>query len=502
MAIALIVATGMFSSVAVAQSTHTITVKLLADDKEPTVRRLWEKRYRERLAAASEIIERCCHVRFQVVEVATWTSSEDIHDLDQLANELVRKVRPEPAQLVIGFTGQGRSLQLDKRVGDAKGPFCPYILAREWGQQVTDPERLEILVHELGHYLGAVHSPERKSVMRPDLSDRQSRARGFQIGFDARNAEVLRVVSDELRKHPVASLALLSPQAKDRLRPLYQSLAAALPNDPAAPRYLAMMDRSFRVPDNSAERLHALQTGASSVVQAVTDAAADNRLLPEKSSVSGATRSSGDELTELYVRRAATAARKLPQDVTAGAFLLGIGVALDDSTLVRSSPVIGEYWRHIEPDFARTTRVALLGSPTMRGRHDSAQHFAISAALYALFGSNRAENAGLMKELSDSRAGGSGFSFADYSADLAGIQFAAAVSDGRVPLIRVENSFLVRDFVPELKELKEGIAWNDFVKNYGDPLNGRFIQERNRLLKQVLAMPGYKNPLVDAILGK
>ena len=254
--------------------------------------------------------------------------------------------------------------------------------------------------------------------MRPDVSDRQSRARGYRIRFDARNAEVLRVVSDELRSHPVASLALLSPQAKDRLRPLYQSLATALPNDPAAPQYLAMMDRSAGVPSNSAERLHALQAGARSVVQAVTDAAADNRLLPEKSG-GGVTRSSGDDLTELYVRRAAAAARKLPPDVAAAAFLLGIGVALDDSTLVRNSPVVGEYWRHIEPDFARTTRVPLLGNPTMRQRHNSAQHFAVSAALAVLFGSGNAEAAGIGKEMSDARSGGSGFSFADYLADLA-----------------------------------------------------------------------------------
>ena len=34
----------------------TIPVKILVDDKEPTVRRVWEKRYRERMAEASEII--------------------------------------------------------------------------------------------------------------------------------------------------------------------------------------------------------------------------------------------------------------------------------------------------------------------------------------------------------------------------------------------------------------------------------------------------------------
>ncbi len=239
--------------------------------------------------------------------------------------------------------------------------------------------------------------------------------------------------------------------------------------------------------------------GARTVVQAVTDAAADNHLLPEKSAVGGAARFSGDELTELYVRRAATAARKLPPNVAAAAFLMGIGVALDDSPLLPSTPIVGVYWRQIEPQSARITRVALLGSPTMRGRHDLAQHFAISAALAVLLGSKTSEAVGIGKEMSDSEHG-SGFSFADLSADLGGIQFAGAVAGGRVPLARLESGFLVRDFLPDPKGLKEGIALGDFVETYGSPLDPRFVRERERLRAQILAMPGYKNAPAAAML--
>jgi hypothetical protein len=499
-AIALAVTTGMFSLPAVAETPYTISVKILADNKELMVRRLWEKRYRDRLAAASDIIERCCHVRFKVVEVSTWTSSDDLGDLGQLMEEFMRKVRPEPAQLVIGFTGQYRSLREDKHIGGAKGPFCPYVLIREWGRQVTDSERLEILVHELGHYLGAAHSPDRKSVMRPDISDRQSRARAYQISFDTVNAAVLRVISDELRKRPVGHLAQLSPEAKEQLRPLYRSLVAALPNDPAAPHYLAMLDRSLGVPSESSTRVQAVLAGARLVVRAVSDTAADNHLLPEKSTVGGAVRFSKDELTELYVRRAAAAANRLPQNVAAPAFLLGIGVALDDSNLLPSAPIVGEYWRQIEPQSARTTRVALLGEPTMRGRRDLTLHFAASAALTILVNSTNAEAAGIGKEISDSRSGGSGFSFADLSADLAGIQFAAAVAGGRIPLARLENGFVVRDFLPDPSKLKEGIAWDDFARDYGFPPDARFLQERQRLLGQIVAMPGYRSSHIETML--
>jgi hypothetical protein len=221
----------------------TVPVKLLVDDKEPRVRRIWEKQYRERIIAASAIIERYCRVRFEVVAVGTWTSDDKTHDFLQLMMEFERKVQPAPARLAIGFTAQYETLREDKRMGGAKGPFRPHVLIREWGRQVTEPERLEMLVHELGHYLGAVHSPEPQSVMRPDLSDRQSRARNFRIRFDAANALIVRLLGEELRKRPLTHLGQLPSATKDQLRPVYKSLAAALPHDPAAPRHLAMLNQ-------------------------------------------------------------------------------------------------------------------------------------------------------------------------------------------------------------------------------------------------------------------
>jgi hypothetical protein len=500
-ALSLIVAPGFLSLAAAADAPYVISVKLLADDREPTVQRVWEKRYRDRLAAASDIIERCCNIKFNVVAVDTWGSNDNIHDLGQLIDEFERKVKPGPARLVLGFTGQYQSLKGDIHMGGARGPFRSHVLIREWGRQITEPERLEMLVHELGHYLGAAHSAEHQSVMRPDISDRQSRLRSFQISFDARNAEALSIISGELRKRPLGHLAQLSPEAKDRLRPIYSSLAAALPKDPAAPRYLAMLDLQLGLAAAPSTHAAAVIAGASTVVRAVTAAAADNRLLPEKPAgvAKGNFRLSGDELTERYVRQAAVAARRLPKDVGPAALLVGLGVALDDSPLLPSVPILGALWQQVEPPSARRLRLAMLGTPTMRGRHDSAQHFAVSAALTALFGPQQAEAAGIIKEMSDSR-GGSGFSFADLSADLAGIQFAAVVGSGRIPLSRLESGFLVPDFIPDLSGLKEGIAWRDFVETYGSPVDARFTIERELLRRQIVALPAYKSLLQQTTL--
>lgn len=222
----------------------TIPVKILVDDDEPTAQRIWEKRYKQRLTEASDIIERHCRVRFDVVAVDRWVSDDSTHDLGKLIDDFQKKVKPEPARLAIGFTGRYQTFRQDKHMGGTRGPFRSHILIREWGAQITESERIEILVHELGHFLGAVHSAEPKSVMRPDLGDRQARARSFHIGFDARNTLAMYLVGEELRRRPLFSLAQLPPDTQNELRAVYSSLATDLPTDPAALGYLGMLNVS------------------------------------------------------------------------------------------------------------------------------------------------------------------------------------------------------------------------------------------------------------------
>ena len=472
---------------------YTVPVKILADDKEPTVRRVWEKRYRQRLAEASDIFERCCRVRFKVVAVDTWTSNGNAKQLGKLLKEFEREVKPDPARLAIGFTGQHKGLGNERRMGGTRGPLRPHILIREWGRQLAEPDRLEMLVHELGHFLGAVHSSEDQSVMRPDIGDRQARARAFRIGFDARNTLALYLVGEELRTRPLLHLCQLPSATKSVLRGAYRSLAADLPNDTSSARYLAVLDQSPGLVLAPPERTRAVIAGARTVVQSVSEAARQNRQLPEEAVATAGEpfRREGDELSEYYVRRAAAAARRLPPNDAAGAFLLGLGAALDDSDLLWNSPGVGRFWRQLESQSERGERLSVLGAPTMRARRDLAQHFTLSVALAVLVGPQAAEGAGILKEMADSRRG-SGFSFVDLSADLAGILFADAVQKKKVPLSRLENSFSVADFLPDPAGLKEGIDWSDFVEAYGDVPDRRLFAEREALRKRILSLPGYK----------
>ena len=72
--------------------------------------------------------------------------------------------------------GPARSREKDAAFGCSLGPLHTHILIREWKPR-TEPERLEVLVHELGHFLGACHSPENDSVMRPLLGDGRANLR-------------------------------------------------------------------------------------------------------------------------------------------------------------------------------------------------------------------------------------------------------------------------------------------------------------------------------------
>ena len=80
----------------IAHATYTIAVKILVDDDQPVVQKIWEKELRERVEAASEIFERHCGVRFEVKAVDTWVSDNAITDFEKTIQEFESKVNPAP----------------------------------------------------------------------------------------------------------------------------------------------------------------------------------------------------------------------------------------------------------------------------------------------------------------------------------------------------------------------------------------------------------------------
>jgi hypothetical protein len=228
-----------------------------------------------------------------------------------------------------------------------------------------------------------------------------------------------------------------------------------------------------------------LEKDARAVVAAVVGAARENRRSAEPLA--------GDELTAALVRAAAGAARKLPEARSGPAFALAVGIALDTSDLMRVNPVVGATWKRVESDPERKVRLKVLGTPTVHGRHDLAQHFAVSAALTAVLGEKKAESAGIIKELLDSGEGGSGFSFADLAADLAGIALARRVLARPAALAEAQKRFRVADFALPPTGLVEGLTLAEFEKRYGGTRDPRFKKARDDLVRRIAALPGHKD---------
>ena len=106
-------------------------------------------------------------------------------------------------------------------------------------------------------------------------------------------------------------------------------------------------------------------------------------------------------------------------------------------------------------------------SVTLLGRHDTPQHFLVSAVLSARGGGALADVIGLYKEVADSR-GGSGFSFNDLAADRAGTRLGLlAVGDPMAFQARLAAGVLEADLMPRVADLPESMSAQEFRQRFG-----------------------------------
>lgn len=468
----------------------TIDVKLFVDDDEVRNRQTWEPDLRQRIDDASAILAAHCGVRLRVVSVDAWDSDDLQSDFHESLAEFERETRPNPAMVCIGFTSQYQINVGRVHMGGTRGALHSHILLKERARNIGDTEKLELLVHELGHYLGATHSAEATSVMRPVLGQGRQRAAGARVQFDAPNTLLMSLLGQEIRQRRARSLADVSPPVRDRMREIYASLGDALPEDGSAANYMnlvAVAGPKAIIKDARAVLQHVART--AEITHRVRTEANSNTAAANAAGQFGA----GDRLLELYVRQAASAAQQAQPENGPRAFLLAMGVALDDAGALRQIPLAGTVAAHIEGNAERTRRAASMGKPTMRDRADLAKHFFVSAHLVALAGSAPARAAGLAKEIADSQ-GGTGFSFVDLAADRAGEAFAEAVISGRLPLERVAADFAVESFMPTVDDLPESLDEADFKANFGGPGDARFSAALAEIDARIRALPGYRTP--------
>ncbi len=463
--------------------TVMIPVKILVDEEEPGRPGIWEQRLKRRVEAASAIFEKNFHIGFRVAAFGTWKSDNSITDFFDSLAEFEQKVDPSPAKIAIGFTSQWSMARGRIHMAGTRGPLHAHILVREGNPQINEPERLEFLVHELGHYLGAAHSPEPQSAMRPVLGDKRAGRSDFHINFDPVNALAIGMISEEMRRSNVTNVTQLQYTTRRRLEQIYKELSRTMPEDPAGFQYAGLM-RTNESP---------LAVSARQVVQQIVRAAVENRALAV-AVVEGSTRPArreGDALTAYYVREAARAAAALPAEAASQAFLLGLAVGLDSSTAPANLPGAAGLMRSVETPSERQIRLTILGKPTMRERLDLTQDFFSSAFMTATNGADATQSALLDAELSKAQRP-VGLSFKVIAADRAGSRFGRSVVDKRFPLRLLATSFEVASYMPEVDSLPDGISAKDLSSQFGGKTDPRFLKQLQEIDQHVLLLPGYR----------
>jgi hypothetical protein len=469
----------------------SIPVKILVDEEEPGRPGIWEQRLKRRVEAASAIFEKNYRIGFHVAAIGTWKSDNSITDFFDALREFEQKVDPSPAKIAIGFTSQWPMARGRIHMAGTRGPLHSHILVREGSPQINEPERLEFLVHELGHYLGAAHSPEPMSVMRPVLGDNRAGRSDFHIQFDPVNALSVAMVTEEMRRSNISKASQLQYATRKRLEQIYQELARSMPEDPAGAQYAGLM-RTNETP---------LAVSARQVLQQIVRAAVENKGLP-LTAIEGSkepARREGDALTSYYVREAARAASALPAEVAVPAFLLGVTIGLGTSTTPTNIPGAPGLVQTVEPASDRQIRLAVMGKPTVRGRLDLAQHFFSSAYRTASTNAETSQAALIDVEISKALRPG-GLSFKVIASDRAGSRFGRSLVDKRFTLRWLATTFEVASYMPEIDSLPDGLAAKDLNSQFGVKTDPRFAKKLREIDQSVLLLPGYRT--TGAVFGR
>jgi hypothetical protein len=226
----------------------------------------------------------------------------------------------------------------------------------------------------------------------------------------------------------------------------------------------------------------AVLDAARSVVTAIADESKKTQEREARSS---------DALTERGFRMAAERCRQLPAEQAAAAYTLGLAIALDRSSVLRSLAPRGIPWDKIESDDERRQRLEVMGEPTMFGRASLTQNFVVSAAVLLLVDGQAVSAAGLQEEFLRVQ-GGDRFRFEDLMASLAGIAFATQLDASPDLLDELAKSFRVADYLLSPKGFPAPLDRDQFSRQYGSMTDQRFVKKQDILRNRLLALPGYQ----------
>lgn len=210
-----------------------VPVKLLGDQSSPVARAAWERDLRGQVEVASRYLELYCGVRFEVATVETWRPESHAKEPSRRAEELSR-IKPQPAWLAIGLSN-GMEPGAAPEAHHESRPLFSHLLLPDTQKDISAQDQLKLLIHGLGHFLGAVHSPEQGSVMRPGP------LRGLGDSFDAVNTLVMNLFAAELRSHGPRAMEEMPHGSREYLAAIYREMATRLPADREIVKYAELV---------------------------------------------------------------------------------------------------------------------------------------------------------------------------------------------------------------------------------------------------------------------
>ncbi|MDU0353575.1 hypothetical protein RS130_06195 [Paraglaciecola aquimarina] len=130
--------------------------------------------------------------------------------------------------------------------------------------------------------------------------------------------------------------------------------------------------------------------------------------------------------------------------------------------------------------------------PMLGFRNDLNQHFIFSAAIKIISEQGLSIAIGEFKELMDRGEGGSGYSFIDLAADVAGVEFAISATDPNTALKLQEvlaGQTTESNFFPSLKGLPEGLNKTEFTEQFSEVDSPAYSQMVTEINRRVSSLP-------------
>ena len=130
--------------------------------------------------------------------------------------------------------------------------------------------------------------------------------------------------------------------------------------------------------------------------------------------------------------------------------------------------------------------------PLLAQRQDLSLHFIYSAAIKLLSEQGMSAAIGEFKELMDRGNGGSGFSFVDLAADLAGVEFAKSATNelkARQFQYTLAGNTLESTFFPDISALPEGLSKSAFNQQFKQVDSPEYKAMLTNIRQRIASLP-------------